>query len=221
MFLPYQEIFIWALIISFIISVIYRVFTKPGEIRQLKKDMKFYREKSKEAQKNKDTKKANEYMSEMMKLSQKQMKHNMKPMFITMGIVLVLLGFINNTYSGVVVETTRIDEVTSLGYFSYAGFNHSLRSEKLNETDIRVAIDTNDNNDFYDEKGYLRDEIAYIENTQWSVSPQDMNRTTMNIITKLPFTIPILNWEYLNWLGWYILVTLPFTWIFRKFLGVE
>lgn len=221
MFLPYQEIFIWALIISFIISVIYRVFTKPGEIRQLKKDMKFYRKKSKEAQKNKDTKKANEYMSEMMKLSQKQMKHNMKPMFITMGIVLVLLGFINNTYSGVVVETTRIDEVTSLGYFSYAGFNHSLISEKLNETDIRVVIDTNDNNDFSDEKGYLRDEIAYIENTQWSVSPQDMNRTTMNIIMKLPFTIPILNWEYLNWLGWYILVTLPFTWIFRKFLGVE
>lgn len=221
MFLPYQEIFLWALLISFIISVIYRVFTKPDEIRQLKKDMKFYRDKSKEAQKSKDTKKMGEYSNEMLKLSQKQMKHNMKPMFITMGIVLLLLGFVNTAYSGVVVETSPIDEVTSLGYFSYAGFNHSLKSEKLNGDDIRVIIDTNDNNDFSDENVYLRDELAYIENIHWSISPQDMNRTTMSIITKLPFTVPLLNWGYLNWLWWYILVTLPFTWIFRKFLGVE
>ncbi len=217
-----MEIFIWALLISFIISVIYRVFTKPEEIRQLKKDMKFYRDKSKEAQKEKDMKKANEYMSEMMKLSQKQMKYNMKPMFITMGIILILLGFINTAYSGVSVETMQTGETSSMGHFSYAGFNHSLKSERLEEGDIRIVVDTNDNGDFSDEKGYLNGTIAYIENTNWLVSPnEDMNSTTMIMVTKLPFTIPLFGWTYLNWLGWYILVTLPFTWIFRKFLGVE
>jgi uncharacterized membrane protein (DUF106 family) len=221
MFLPYNEIFLWALLISLIISVIYRVFTKPGEIRQLKKDMKFYREKSKEAQKSKDMKKMNEYSSEMLKLSQKQMKHNMKPMFITMGIILILLSFINSAYSGVVVETKQIDERTSLGHFSYAGFNHSIRAEKLNETDIRVVIDTNDNGDFSDEEGYLKDEVAYIENIHWGVQPQDTNHTSMGILIELPFTFPVLGWKHLNWLWWYILVTLPFTWIFRRFLGVE
>ncbi len=221
MFLPHIEIFLWALLISFITSLIYRVFTKPEEIRQLKKDMNFYRKKSKEAQKNKDTKKANEYMGEMMKLSQKQMKHNMKPMFIMMGVVIIFLGFIHNSYSVVAVETSQFNEGASLGYFSYADFNHSLRSEKLNETDIRVVIDTNDNLDFSDERSYLRGEIAYIENVYWSVSPEDMNLTTMGILVKLPFTIPLLGWDYFNWLLWYVLATLPATWLFRKFLGVE
>jgi uncharacterized membrane protein (DUF106 family) len=220
MFLPHIEIFLWALLISFIISLIYRIFTKPEEIRQLKKDMTFYRGKLKEAQKNKDTKKMNDYSSEMMKLSQKQMKHNMKPMFITMGVVIILLGFIHNAYSVVAVETPQTGG-EGMGYFSYAGFNHSLRSEKLNETDIRVSIDTNDNLDFSDDGGYLMGEVAYIGNVYWSVSPEDMNLTTMGILVKLPFTVPLLGWGYFNWLLWYVLATLPATWIFRKFLGVE
>jgi len=221
MFLPYQGIFIWALAISFIISVIYRVFTKPSEIKQLKKDMKFYRDKSKEAQKKKDTKKSNEYMKEMMKLSQKQMKSTMKPMFITMGVVIILLGFMNTSYSGVIVGTSRTSDTVSMGYFSYGDFNHSLRSEK-SESGITVTIDTNDNGDFSDDMGYSSEGFVLLDGTNWVALPaEDMNSTNMEIVTKLPFTLPVVGWTYLNWLGWYILVTLPGTWLFRKFLGVE
>jgi uncharacterized membrane protein (DUF106 family) len=221
MLLPYQEIFIWALLISFLLSVIYRIFTKPKEIRKLKEDMKFYREKSNEARKSKDMKKMEEYSSEMLKLSQKQMKHNMKPMFISMGLILIILGFVSTTYNGVTVQTNPIDERTSMGYFSYGDFNHSLRSEKINETHIKVFIDTNDNGDFSDETGYLKDQTVLLNNIRWSVSPQDMNQTSMLIIIDLPFTIPLFGWSHLNWLWWYILITLPATWIFRKMLGVE
>lgn len=220
-FLPYQDIFLWALALSFILSLVYRLFTKPHEMRQIKEDMKLYREKSKEAQKNKDLKKANEHMNEMMKLSQKQMRHTMKPMFITLGIVLLLLGYVNTAYSGVAVETTPVDQKTSIGHFSYDGFNHSIKVEKANENDIKVIIDSNDDNDFSDDTIYSKGDIAKVDNINWVVSPENVNRTSMQIAIKTPFKVPVFGWTYLTWILWYILISLPATWIFRKALGVE
>lgn len=210
MFLPHQDIFIWAIVLSFIITVVYRVFTKPGEIRKIKEEMKFYREKANEAQKRKDTKKSQEYLSEMMKASQKQFKMNMKPMFISMIVVIFLLGFVHQTYSGVVAETNP----NGIGYFSFMDFNHTLRIE--NE---KVTIDTNGNGDFSDETSYSEGEIAEIEKTYWQVFPEE-EKTSMYLLIRMPFPLPFMGY-YLNWLMWYILCTLPATWIFRKSLGVE
>jgi len=36
---------------------------------------------------------------------------------------------------------------------------------------------------------------------------------------KLPISVPFIGDE-LNWLGFYILIAMPLTWIFRKMLGV-
>jgi uncharacterized membrane protein (DUF106 family) len=221
MFLPYQEIFLWALFISLIISLIYRVFTKPQEMRKIKEDMKFYREKANQAQKSKDMKKASEYTNEMLKLSQKQMKFTMKPMFITMGIILILLGFINSAYSGVAVEMTPLDDSNSIGYFSYDGFNHSIKSENISDNEIKVSIDTNDNKDFSDDASYSSGNLVKVGESYWAVYPEDPEHIMMGFAIRLPFTVPLLGWNYLNWLWWYIIITLPATWLFRKALGVE
>ena len=74
------EITLISLALAFVLSLLYRFLTKPGEMRRIKKEMKFYQDKSKEAQKAGDTAKANEYMKDMMKASQQQFKQNMKPM---------------------------------------------------------------------------------------------------------------------------------------------
>jgi len=208
--LPHQDILIWAVVLSFIITVIYRVLTKPEEMRKLKEELKFYREKSNEAQKRKDTKKSQEYLSEMMKVSQKQFRMNMKPMFVSMFIVILLLGFIHQTYSGVVVETND----NGIGYFSFAGFNHTLRVE--NE---KVSIDTNDNGEFSDDESYSKEDVAEIGDIHWHVFPEE-DKASMYILVRMPFPLPIFGY-YLNWLGWYIICTLPATWILRKLLGVE
>lgn len=208
--LPYQDIFIWAVFLSLLITVIYRVFTKPEEIRKLKEEMKFYRERANEAQKKKDTKKAQEYLNEMMKASQKQFRMNMKPMFISMIIVLFLLGFINQNYSGVVVETNA----DGIGYFSFHGFNHTLKME-----DGKVTIDTNDNGDFSDEESYSKGDVSRIDGIYWNVIPEE-ERVHMYLLVRTPFPLPFVGY-YLNWLFWYVLCTLPATWILRKLLGVE
>jgi len=217
---PYQDIFLWSLLLSFLISLIYRVFTKPAEIRQLKKDMKFYREKANEARKQKDLKKANEYMNETMKLSQKQMRHTMKPMFITLGLVFIILGFVNQNYSGVVVETTAVDESTAFGHFAYADFNHSLKAERVDSA-IKITLDANDNGDFSDDTSHPQGELFSVGNADWVAEPLSMNQTRMDIAVRMPFNVPFFGMNYLGWLFWYILISLPATWIFRKALGVE
>ncbi len=219
MILPYQFIFLWAVLLSLIISAIYRIFTKPSEIRQLKADMKLWREKSKEAQKNKDLKKANEYMGEMMKLSQKQMRHTMKPMIITLGLVVILLGFVNSSYSGVTVETAPAGDA-AIGSFAFDGLNYSLRAEKAGG-EIKVTIDANRNGDLSDEVVHSNGDLVELGGADWAVSPESLNKTVMATAVRLPFTFPILGWTYLNWILWYVLVSLPTTWIFRKALGVE
>ncbi len=211
MFLPHVEIFIWAMALSFIITLVYRIFTKPEEMRKIKEEMKFYKEKSNEARKRKDMKKAEEYMSEMMKVSQKQFRMNMKPMFVSMIIVIFLLGFVHQAYNGVAVKTNQ----NGIGYFSFTGFNHTLRIE--NE---KVSIDVNDNGDFSDEEAYAKGDVARVGGVYWSVSPESDEKTDMFLLIRMPFPLPIFGY-YLNWLGWYILCTLPATWIFRKLLGVE
>jgi uncharacterized membrane protein (DUF106 family) len=208
--LPHQDIFIWAIFLSFIITLVYRIFTKPAEMRKIKEEMKFYREKAKEAQKRKDMKKSQEYLNDMMKASHKQFKMNMKPMFLSMIVVLLLLSMVNQTYSGVVAETNE----NGIGYFSFAGINHTLMEENGN-----VRIDTNGNGDFSDESSYAEGDVADIENTYWQVFPEE-GKTSMYLLIRMPFPLPFVGY-YLNWLLWYILCTLPATWIFRKFLGVE
>jgi uncharacterized membrane protein (DUF106 family) len=208
--LPHQDIIIWAVFLSFVITAIYRIFTKPEEMRKLKEEMKFYREKANEAQKKKDTNKSQEYLSEMMKVSQKQFRKNMKPMMISMIVVILLLGFINQTYSGFVVETNE----GGIGYFSFMEFNHSLRIE--NE---KVTIDNNDNGDFSDDESYSEGGVANIGDIHWHVFPEE-KKATMYLLVRMPFPLPLFGY-HLNWLGWYILCTLPATWILRKLLGVE
>lgn len=89
--------------ISLIIMLMYRFLTKPEEIRKIKNEIKHYKELMNKAHKNGDVKGAQKYMSEMMKLNNEHLRHNMKPMLLSMIFVVVVLGYVSKAYSDVVV----------------------------------------------------------------------------------------------------------------------
>lgn len=99
--LPYQEIFLWSIGLSLLMTIISKFLANQQEMRKAKKDMAFYREKATKAQKSGDLKKANEYTSEMLKASQRQFRQNLKPMMLSFLIFIVVLGWLNTTYSSV------------------------------------------------------------------------------------------------------------------------
>ncbi|MEM5812117.1 MAG: DUF6435 family protein [Candidatus Aenigmatarchaeota archaeon] len=99
--LPYQEIFIWAVGLSVLTLLISKFLGNQQEIKKARKEMEFYREKAMKAQKSGDIKKANEYTSEMLKASQRQFRHNLRPMMVSFFVFLIALGWLNTSYAGV------------------------------------------------------------------------------------------------------------------------
>ena len=97
--LQFQEVFLISLRLSFVLAVLYRVLTKPAEMRRIKEDMKFLKEKVSSAQRAGNTEEAKRYSSDMMKASSQQFKASMKPMFASMIIFFFCLGWINTTYA--------------------------------------------------------------------------------------------------------------------------
>jgi len=94
-------VFIWSIVISFIITIIYKFLGDQKEMKRIKSDLKVYREKINECKKRQDTEEMNRYMNEMLKLSQKQLRINMKPMFISSILFLIFLTWMSGAYADV------------------------------------------------------------------------------------------------------------------------
>ncbi len=97
----YQEIFILSLGLSLLMTLASKFLVNQQEMKKAKKDMEFFRNKASHAQKAGDLKKSNEYMSEMMKASSRQFRHNMKPMLFSFVIVILAASWFAVTYAGV------------------------------------------------------------------------------------------------------------------------
>jgi uncharacterized membrane protein (DUF106 family) len=96
---PFQEVFLFSLALSLIITLMSKFLANQQEIKNAKKNMQLFREKASKAQKAGDVKKANEYMSEMMKASQKQFRLNMRPMLLSFGIFIVAASWFGSVYA--------------------------------------------------------------------------------------------------------------------------
>ncbi len=103
--LPYQEIFVLSVALSLITTLGSRFLANQNDLKKAKKDMEFYRNKSTRAQKSGDLKKMNEYTSEMMKASSKQLRLNMKPMMFSFLIVILAASWFAATYADVRVAS--------------------------------------------------------------------------------------------------------------------
>ena len=96
---PMLELLLISIGLSLLLAVLYRFLTDPEEIRKAKREMEFYREKSKKAQKAGDMEEVKKLTNDMMKASQKQMSQTMKPMFASMVIFFVVLGWLATAYA--------------------------------------------------------------------------------------------------------------------------
>lgn len=136
---PAVSLFMLAGAVSFVLTLPYRFLVDQKKMREHKEKVKEIQKQIKEAQKT-DQKKANELMTEMLGLSNKQMMSNFKPMMPGMILVIIVLPWIATAFTG------------------------------------PVAI--------------------------------------------LPFTLYYFGNDF-GWLMWYIVASMPLTYIFRKMLGVQ
>ena len=227
---PFMSITLISLGLSLIISIIYRVLTNPDTVRKAKEDMRFYKGKVKEAQREGDKEKISQYSSEMLKASQVQFRLSMKPMIATMFIFFLLLGWLHNNFGGVTVDLKTDPDAK----FAYGSAEHDVYLEYADvdgQAGMKVGIDFNDDGSFSEDEVFRENSVFRYEGAFWRpvpategflffASPREGSVHFEMLIARMPFTLPFIG-SYLSWFWWYIFVSLPATIIFRKMLGVE
>ena len=223
---PFITITLMSLGLSLAITIIYRILMNPDEVRKLKGDMKFYKEKMNEAKKAGDTAKMNDYASEMLKASQKQFGMSMKPMMATMLLFFMLLGWLNTSFGGVTADFSG----GGPAYFTYNGDNHSMAYQGGADGFV-VSVDFNDDGRFSPDETFSQDEVFEREGVFWKpvqktegfflfAQPKEDAVQFDMFIAQAPFSIPFIG-DYLTWFWWYVLLSLPATFALRKVMGVE
>ena len=101
--LEFEIVFVASVVLSIIIVVLTRIITNPEDIRKIKKEMKFYSDKVKEAQKSGDAAKVKQFTDGMLKASQKQLRHSIKPMFISIIIFMIAIWWLGGQFAELVI----------------------------------------------------------------------------------------------------------------------
>ena len=226
MITPFLDITLISIALSLLISVLYRVLTKPGEVRKAKQDMKFYKEKMNEAQKEGNKEKSKDYANEMLKASQLQMKYSMRPMIATLVIFFLLLGWLNSNYGSIAVDLKANPDAA----FKYGGSSHRVYYEKASEG-MKAGVDMNDDGSFSQDEMFKNGDVFGYNGALWRVGPvtegmffssaEKENAVNFEmLVARMPFTVPFIG-NYLTWFWWYIFISIPATMVFRKMLGVE
>ncbi len=100
---PVIDVLLLSIGLSALMIIVTRLLTDQKELKKIKNDMKFFKEKMEKARKSGDTVKAEQFMNEMLKASNKQLKHTMKPLFVSMIVFFGAFQFLGTTYADIVV----------------------------------------------------------------------------------------------------------------------
>lgn len=219
---PYLSLATFSAMLAGVFSVIYWILLDIEKNKKLKEKISNRQEKMKEARKNDNTDKASEHMQKTMELNQKMMMLNFKPMIATMVFVGLIFPWLGATFAPG-VEMTQTDNTTFSGNFSYAG--ETTRITVINGTEPLMQVEGEE---------IQRGEKFRHQGIDWTFKKfgtggggyfgiGGSNGPTAKlsaVFIPLPFSIPLAG-TALNWLGFYILIAMPLTFIFRKMLGVQ
>jgi len=202
---PVIGIILISIVVSFILSLIYKLTTNQGELKKMNEELKELNAKFKEAQKNSDQKELMKLQSQMLQINSKKMNSTMKPMMITFLVIIPIFVFVFPSLYGDL--TVKMDD--------------SLQGVmKLGEVEREIQI--NENSLVLDGEEKSLDEVITVGESKFVFKNFDKDKSVASfkrIVVNLPISLPIWG-SNIGWLGWYILVSIPFTTVFRKTLGI-
>jgi len=118
---PIIVIFLVGLGISITMSLANKKFLGTGAAKEVKDKMNEIRAKMLEAQKSGNMKAVNNYLKELMKINSDYMKFMIKPMMVSIVLVLLILPFVRNAYTGLTVATVP-DSIPYVGGYELSWF---------------------------------------------------------------------------------------------------
>ncbi|MFB6145363.1 MAG: EMC3/TMCO1 family protein [Candidatus Nanohaloarchaea archaeon] len=217
---PYIALGVFSAALALIFSLIYWYLLDIEKQDELKEKINKHQDKMKEARKENNSDKASDHMQRTMEFNQKMMMLNFKPMIATMVFVALIFPWLGSTF-GPAIHMNQVSNTTYTGNFTYAGQSKPI--EVVNDTNMTVRFDGNTThvkNGEINAYGVNWDITGFGTTSPGMFSTYSGKVLHMNArFVDLPFSIPLAG-EALNWLGYYILIAMPLTFIFRKLLGV-
>lgn len=216
---PYISLAVVAAALALIISLLYWLILDKEERDRIKEKLDKQQEKMKEAQKD-DDKDASEYMKKSFELNRKFMMVNFKPSIATMVIVMLIFPWLGATYSPA-IDMQQSGNSTFQGNLTYAQQDTPITVDN-STSNVTVLIDGEEYTigDKFSEHGidWRIKKFSYSEGGFTNTEGYKL-KTSAEFI-QLPIGIPFAGDE-LNWLGFYIVVLMPLSILFRKLLGVQ
>src|SRR3989344_2376358 len=105
-FPPAFSVFIFSIIILFVINIFYKILVNQQHAKEVKQRTRDISKEMKEAQKAGDKDKSKKLMGELMSQNSKMMRMTMKPMIVSLIIVVILLPSLATFYVDKIVSLT-------------------------------------------------------------------------------------------------------------------
>lgn len=213
---PYVSLGFFSAALAGIFSLIYWWLLDTDRADKIKDKLEHHQDKMKKARQNDESDKASQHMQKTLKLNQKFMMLNFKPMIATMVFVALIFPWLGFTYSPTVdLQSTGNHSFT--GNITYAG--QSSQIEVINNTE--PVINYNSQNaslhENFDASGITWEVMGF---NQASGDNVDAKLNINAVFIPLPGSYPFVG-KALNWLGFYIILMMPLSYAFRKALGVQ
>lgn len=217
---PYPALAFFSVCLAAVFSIIYWFLLDIEKNKNLKEKISNKQDKMKEARKNENADKASEYMQETMELNQKMMMLNFKPMIATMIFVALIFPWLGSTFAPN-VQMQQVDNTTFEGNLTFAGETRQMTVINDTEPVMEVNVRQVEQGDTFSFQGIDWKFKNFGESSGGFLSSgEGYNAKMAAVFVPLPISIPLAG-EALNWLGFYILIAMPLTYIFRKMLGVQ
>lgn len=214
---PQISLGLLSIVLAGLISVVYYILIDKEKYDAIREKQQEYQDKIKEARDNDDMEKANKYISENMKLQKDFMKVSLKPILGSMVLFFLIIPWVLHTFVPVVELTQQGDSFQ--GEFTFMDGRYSLGEiQAVNNTGEDYVLQ-------YDNETYEQGERVEIQGMSWKINEIDTSSDQPAVkfalsFVKLPFGLPLIG-DSLEWLGYYIIFQLPFTFIFRRMLGLQ
>jgi|SRR3989344_92317 len=199
-FNPALSVVIFSIIILFVINIFYKILINQNDAKMIKQRVKDYNREMKEAQKNKETDRQKKIMHDMMQENSKLMKLTMKPMIVSLIIVVIFLPSMSAFYgdSAVALQDNR-------GNVKLFGADYTVARDgsaiKINDLSCNAPC------------------TQKIGDYNYKISIEGDTVKLAQIVATLPVALPFIGGTF-GWLGWYVICSIPLVMSMRRFMKI-
>lgn len=221
-FEPVLAVTVFAIIVLIMINLCYRFLINQQEAKQIKERTKELNRQMKEEQKHGNTQKVSELMKELMVENNKLMGKTMKPMLASFVIIILFFPWLHANYGDQTITMENNMANLTIAEEMYIaqvdGDKVDIIKNSATVASFSASASEKDRRFALEDDNYV---ISYEQEGGFIFTHPDQIKLA-KVVAFLPngINLPLFGNEF-GWLGWYLMVSIPFVMLIRKILKIS